>query len=85
MTVKEKLISELCNKGMFRQQAQKVLEISIPEIDFISDDYQILWDEHYSIYNEDMYSFLFSIIKQDALKWIEEFVPNAWFKENFID
>ena len=85
MTVKEKIEQILVDLGMFQQQAQKVMEIAIPKIDAISEDYQIEWDNYYDIYEDEMYEFLFSIVKPVALEWIEEHVPKAWFKENFVE
>lgn len=85
MTVREKIEQILIDLGMFQQQAQKVMDIVVPQIDAISEDYQIEWDNDFDIYEDEMYEFLFSIVKPEALKWIEEHCPKAWFKENFID
>jgi hypothetical protein len=85
MTVRERLEDVLYEFGMFREQAHKVMNVSIPIIDAISDDYQIEWDSDSEIYQDDMYDFLFSLIRPEALKWINENVPKAWFRENFED
>ena len=85
MTVREKVEHILTEKGMFQGQAEKVMAICIPKINKISDDYQIEWDEDCDFYNEDMYDFMFSIVKPEALKWIEERIPFVWFKGNFED
>jgi len=85
MTVKERMESILIDFGMFQQQAEKVMDISIPKINEISEDYKIEWDSDFEIYKEDMYVFLFSIVKPEALKWIDAHTPKAWFRENFID
>ena len=85
MTVREYLEDILVKYGMFVQQAKKILDISIPKINEISDDYKIQWDEYYDVYNDEMYDFLFSIIKEEALKWIDEHIPEVWYRDNFIN
>lgn len=85
MTVREKLEHILTEFGMFYQQAKMVMDIAIPKINGISDDYQIEWGSDWETYEDEMYNFLFSIVKPEALKWIEEHCPKAWFRENFID
>jgi hypothetical protein len=85
MNVRDKTEHILVDLGMFQQQAQKVMDIAIPKINTISEDYQIEWDNDCDIYEDEMYVFLFSIVKPVALEWIEEHVPKAWFKENFVD
>jgi len=84
MTVRQKIENALVHLGMFEQQAQKVMDIAMPTIDGISDEYQISWDSDCEIYEEEMYDFLFTFVKPEALKWIDENVPKAWFRENFI-
>lgn len=85
MTVREKLEHILTEFGLFHQQAEKVMDIAVPKINEISDDYQIEWDSDWETYEDEMYNFLFSIVKPEVLKWIEEHCPKAWFKENFIN
>jgi len=84
-TVKQKLEYILYKHGLFEQQARKIVDLAIPKINELSDDYQIEWDSDEDVYQEDMYNFLFSLIKPEALKWIDENVPKAWYRENFID
>lgn len=85
MTVRGKLEYILFKYGMYEQQAKMVMDIAIPKIDEISDDYQILWDSDCDVYNDEMYNYLFSIIKPEALRWIDEHAPKVWFRNNFID
>lgn len=85
MNVREKVEAVLIELGMFKQQAEKVMDIVIPKIDAISDDYKIEWNKWFDFYGDDMYEFIFSIVKPETLVWIDEHVPNAWFKENFVD
>ena len=85
MTVREKLEGILFQYGMFEQQAYMVMNIAIPKINAISDEYQIDWNGNWEMYNDEMYNFLFSIAKEEALKWIDEHCPKVWYRENFIN
>lgn len=85
MTVRGKLESILFQLGMFEQQAQKVMDIAIPKINEISEDYEITWNANCEVYDDNMYNFLFPIVKKEALDWIDEHIPHAWFRENFVD
>lgn len=85
MTVRENLENILVRYGMFQQQAQKVMDVAIPKINELSDDYQITWNDDCDVYQDEMYNFLFTMIKKEALEWIDEHIPNAWFRESFID
>ena len=84
MTTREKLEHMLFEKGMFVQQASKVMDAAIPIIDAISDEFKISWDSDCEDYSEEMYEFLWSIVKKEALVWIDNNVPKVWFRENFI-
>lgn len=84
MTTKQKLISMLVANGMFESQAEKVMEIAIKELKTIDEDYKkISWDRTSEEYPDKLYSFWFGAIKPIAYKWIEENLPQAWFKEMF--
>ena len=85
MTVRERLEYILFEYGMFEQQARKVMDIAIPKIDLISDEYQIEWDADWGFYTDEMYDYLFDIIKKEALVWIDEHIPDVWFREHFVD
>jgi uncharacterized iron-regulated protein len=85
MTVREKLESMLCEHEMFAQQAQKVMDIAIPKINEFSGELEITWDSDWDAYEDEMYEFLYNMIKPEALAWINEHAPKAWYRENFID
>ncbi len=85
MTVREKLKQIICDNGMFAQQAQKIMDISVPIIDEFSDDYEIQWENDSEFYSDEMYDFLFSMVKPEVLKWIDEHIPSVWSRENFVD
>lgn len=83
MTTKEKLQSMLVNNGMFESQAKEVMEIAIPELNDLVEDYSITFNGSASQYPNVIYDILFLAIKPIALKWIEEKMPMAWYKPMF--
>jgi hypothetical protein len=84
MTTREKLEEMLVHNGMFDTQAKKVMDIAIPELNNILDDYTITFDRPASEYPNAIYTILFLYIKPIALKWIEENCPLAWYKPMFM-
>lgn len=85
MTTREKLEQMLFEKGMFLQQAHKVMDITIPIVDELSDDFKVEWDGDFEQYDDNMYGFLFEIAKKEALAWIDANIPTVWFRNNFIN
>lgn len=83
MTTKEKLEDMLVNKGMRASDAKQVMEIAIPELNNLVEDYHITFDRPASEYPAAIYNTLFMAIKPIALKWIEEKMPMAWYKPMF--
>lgn len=83
-TTREKLESMLVQNGMFESQAKKVMDIAIPELQKLVDDYDITFDSPSDHYPTLISSVLFIAIKPIALKWIEENAPQAWFKPMFM-
>ena len=70
--------------GMFESQAEKVMEVAMPEVDSLVDDYKFTWDRPATEYPDAVYKIVFNMnIKPIAFKWIEENVPMAWFKPMF--
>ncbi len=83
MTIKEKLQNMLVSKGMFDSQAKEVIELAIPELNDLCNDYNINFDGCSSTYPNAIYNILFLAIKPIALNWIEEKQPFAWYKPIF--
>lgn len=82
-TVRQKLEKMLIANGMFESQAKEVIEIAIPSLNDLVDDYKITFDSPSSDYPNRLYNTLYLIIKPIALEWIEENKPMAWFKPMF--
>lgn len=83
MTTVEQLENMLINRGMFESQAKEVMKIAISELNKLTEDYKITFDRPANEYPEAIYTILFLAIKPIALKWIEENIPQAWFKPMF--
>lgn len=83
MTVREKFQQMLIERGMFDTQANEVMDLAIPEIQSMFDDYQITFNSPADQYPSMIYGLIFLAIKPIALKWIEENKPMAWFKPMF--
>jgi len=84
MTVKNKLINMLVNNGMFEQQATEVIELSMPELNELADDYNIKFESPSNQYPDLMYNLWYVSIKPIALKWIDDNKPMAWYREMFL-
>ena len=97
MTVQERLESLLEERGLQKKHAEKIVKLSIPEINKqarevngLDEDgnpinpYKITWERPDDEYDKSMYVFWFaSIVKPEALKWVKKNTPEAWFKPMF--
>jgi hypothetical protein len=84
MTVREKLESMLVANGMFENQAKEVIELSIPKLNELADDYTITFESPSNQYPDMIYNLWYMTIKPIALKWIDDNKPMAWFREMFV-
>ena len=84
MTVREKLESMLVANGMFENQAKEVIELSIPKLNELADDYIITFENPSNQYPDMIYNLWYMTIKPIALKWIDDNKPMAWFREMFV-
>ena len=85
MTVRGKLEGMLVAQGMFASQAQKVMDLAIPELNKLSPDYAISFDRPADEYPTTLYSVWYASVRPVALKWIDENQPLAWYRDVFID
>jgi len=83
MNVRQKLVSMLVCMGMFESQAEEVMDLAIPDLNNLVEDYNITFNSESSSYPSEIYKVLMMSIKPIALKWINENAPNAWFKPMF--
>ena len=85
MTVKDYLAIDLCNKGFSSQQAVPCIDFCIPKIQKSLEDldYKITFDRPCDEYPILVLKLITFNAKPFVLEWIEENIPNAWFKEMF--
>lgn len=84
MTTKEKLKKFLTDNGMFEEQADAVLEVAIPQIEALVPDYSFTWERPANEYPPVLYAVMLSIVKEEAVKWIDANLPMAWYRPMFI-
>ena len=83
MTTREKFEKMMVDRGMFANDAKKIMDIVISEYDANS-DYQVTWNRPEYEYPEQIYSILWMVtVRESALKWLNENIPMAWFKVMF--
>ena len=95
-TVRAKLEQMLFEMGMFENQATKVIDLAIPEIDKMQpsiqegeedeqpEPYKVKWHNPSTDYPEGIYNLWFHKVKEVALQWIDKECPQAWFRELFV-
>jgi hypothetical protein len=82
-TVKERISSMLEARGMSQDQANKVIDLTMVELQKIVPHYEITLDRPAHEYPQIIYGVVFQVMKPIAFKWIIDNVPAAWFKESF--
>lgn len=83
MTTQERFKKMLIDCGMSDNQADAVLEIAIPRIESAAPNYRITWDRPAEEYPDVLYNTWWLYLKDAALEWIEENIPQAWFRSMF--
>lgn len=81
MTVKENLLRNLIDRGLFPNQAAAIFQRALPELE--PDDYRTTWDSDESAYPNAMYAIWLLVLDRHALAWIDENAPHAWFRPMF--
>ena len=85
MTVKEKLTNMLIERGMFLPQANEVMELAVPQLNDLVEDYSVSLNSNSTDYPQVIYNVLFMSIRPVALKWIDDNLPQAWYRDMFVD
>ncbi len=83
MTVEQKLLTYLTDRGMSDNQAKEVLSDYLKSV-AKDTDYQITLGSDSGSYPNEVYHALFSGLNHQAVQWIEKNVPLAWFKPMFL-
>lgn len=81
MTIREALVKLLIDNGMFDYQARDVFERYSQGS--LGESMQVRWDESTKAYPEQLLGVLWVGVKAEALEWIDEKLPGAWFRLMF--
>lgn len=89
MTVKEKIISNIVGFGLPETHAIEIVNAYLPtlakEMQKTCSGYKFCWDcpSEYPDYGIYFYGLWNEMLAPIALDWINENMPQAWFKRNF--
>ena len=83
MTFKQSIIEYLTSNGMFDSQAVATFEVM--EADPANKPMQGRWSESIEGYPPSMIAVLRLAAKRAALAYIDEHIPQAWFRPMFTD
>ena len=72
-------LDELTKRGLFKEQAEQILERCIQKKDSMQDR----WDEPIDSYPRSVLTTIWLNIKDEALDFIKETCPEAWFRPIF--
>ena len=69
--------------GMWPEEATAIMDSAMPVVDDI-DDYKMHWNGPAEEYPDAMYAILYLTIRPIALKYIDDNIPEAFFREMFV-
>ena len=84
MTLAELLKECLVERGMFLQDADVVFVTASKIIEEGSPNYRFTWDADYIQYPASLRKMIITVMMGEALKWIDENCPKAWYREAFV-
>jgi len=84
MTTKDRFHKMLTDSGMFDRQADEVIELFITDFNEVNSGYRVTWDRPASEYPDAFYAVGFMWLKKTAMRWIDEHLPQAWFRLMFV-
>lgn len=83
MTFEQNMKMLLEQSGMFPEQAQEVIELS--KTDNINESMKGRWSDDVEGYPPMMVKVLWMSTKTIALQWIDENLPEAWYRSMFSE
>lgn len=81
MTFRESMIKAMTTRGMFESQAIEIMNLYIYSDMSVSMSGR--WDDDAIAYPDQMQFVLWIGVKHFAFRWIEDNLPEAWFKPMF--
>lgn len=82
MTVKERLIQMCVERGMFKNEANKVINKAIGNMNEHGWN-QIKWNDLSEEYPDSVYAVLFLTICEYVIEWSNANCPNAFYRPEF--
>ena len=83
VTLKQKAISLLTERGMFDRDAEEVFEMV--KADPSNAAMANRWNDEVERYPKQMLPILLFSVKRSVVAWIEQNCPQAWYKPLFTD
>ena len=65
-------------------EAVKIMDVAIPMFEAMTPDYKVTWDSPAEDYPDAFYAVGFLTVKRAAVQWIDENIPQAWFRAMFV-
>lgn len=84
MNTRQRFEEILTEMGVFEEQASAIMDKAIPIVNEQLPNYRITWDRPSEEYPDAFYSVVFITVKRAALEWIDENIPQAWFRPMFV-
>lgn len=81
MTIEDKIREMLESRGLFGSQASQVIEKA--KGDKVLEPMKVRWGDHVESYPPSFLPVLWLCVKANALEWIEDNLPRAWFRPMF--
>ena len=70
--------------GVFDTQAEKIMERAKQLFAEDNPDYNVTWNRPASEYPDAFFGIGFLTVKRAAIEWIDENIPQAWFRAMFV-
>lgn len=84
MTTLQKLTKMITDRAVSDRQATEIMEIAKSEIAKDA-NYRMTWDRPASEYPKAFYNVVFALyVKPAAIKWVDENLPNAFWRMMFL-
>lgn len=84
MTTREKLEDMVYQNGVFESDAKKIVEAAELKLKELKPDYNFTMDRPSEEYPDVMYNVVYNLaVKPAAREYIEQNIPQAWFKTMF--
>ena len=84
-SIREFLTTHLTKSGMSEAQSKRVLQKALPHIHSLAPDHGFSFDSPIDGYPAMMKPLLVNITNEQALEWIDENLPQAWFRPMFVN